>query len=77
MRRLLFAGLSLIGFAVLAYVWFFVPLGRRTLHEHALRIASTQPAQELRDDVANAGLWLANHVTDAWKSRYATDAGAP
>lgn len=75
MRAVLRATLSLIGLAVLAYVWFFVPLGQRTLHEHALRIASTEPAQELGGEAVEATERLTEHVQSEWEARYAPDAG--
>jgi hypothetical protein len=40
---------------VLGYLFFFVPLGERTLWEHTRRIAATDEAQELGDDVSVAG----------------------
>jgi HAMP domain-containing protein len=76
MRAALRAMLSLIGLAVLAYVWFFVPLGTRTLHQHAMRIASTEPAQELGDEAVEATERLAGHVQEQWEARYVGDAGA-
>jgi hypothetical protein len=39
---------------VLLYFAFFVTLGRRTLFEHLSRIASTDEAQELGEDVVDA-----------------------
>jgi hypothetical protein len=77
MRRLVLALLSLIGLAVVLYVWFFVPLGRRTLHEHALRIAATDPARELGGDIEDASRRLVSRIESEWASRYAADAGAP
>lgn len=77
MRRLISSLFSLIGLAVVAYVWFFVPIGRRTLHEHALRIADTDPARELEGEVEDASHRLVDHVQGEWEARYRGDAGAP
>jgi hypothetical protein len=74
MRSLLRAALSLVGLAVVLYVWFFVPLGARTLHEHSLRIAATEPARELGDEVHEATERAAEHVQEQWQARYG-DAG--
>lgn len=74
MRAIFRAVLSLIGLAVLAYGWFFVPLGTRTMHEHAMRIAETEPARELGDEAVTATERLADHVQGEWDSRY-VDAG--
>jgi hypothetical protein len=48
------ATLSLIVFGLLAYTVVAVPIGRRTLLEHALTIARTAPAQQLAEDVGTA-----------------------
>jgi hypothetical protein len=42
---------SLIGL----YVFFFVPIGRRTLYDHARRIATTPEAREFGDEMRTAG----------------------
>ena len=76
LRRLISAALSLIGLAVVAYVWFFVPLGQRTLHEHALRIAATEPAQELGVEATEATERVVEHVHQEWQQRYRPDGGA-
>jgi hypothetical protein len=75
-RRLISSAFSLVGLAVALYVYFFVPLGSRTLHQHALRIAATAPAQELGAEVEDATLRLADHVAGEWESRYGADGGA-
>ncbi len=75
-RFLIRASLSLVGFAVLAYAFFFVPLGRRTVFEHTMRILATEPAQELGDEAVQATERLTSHIEAAWESRYETDAGA-
>jgi hypothetical protein len=51
---LLRATLGLIVFGVFSYTVVAVPIGRRTLLEHALNIAHTQPAKELAEDVGSA-----------------------
>jgi hypothetical protein len=75
-RRLFSGLLSLIGLAVVLYAWFFVPVGRRTLHEHALRIAATEPAQELAGEAEEASRRAVEHVEGEWRARYG-DAGVP
>jgi hypothetical protein len=75
-RSIVRGALSLIGLCVVAYVWFFVPLGRRTLHEHALRISETEPARELGGEAAEASRRLVEHVQARWEDRYG-DAGVP
>ena len=44
----------LTAFGVLAYLFFFVPLGQRTLWQHVSRIAATEEAQELGDEMEEA-----------------------
>ena len=51
---LLRATFSTVVLAMMAYVVVTVPLGRRTLFEHASEIARTRPAQELASDVETA-----------------------
>jgi hypothetical protein len=51
---LLRATLSLIVLGVFAYTMVAVPIGRRTLFEHATNIARTKPAKELAEDVSTA-----------------------
>lgn len=46
--------MSLFVFGVVSYAVIAVPIGRRTLFEHALHIARTKPAQELAEDVGAA-----------------------
>lgn len=75
MGRLIRGVFTLIGFLVAAYVWFFVPLGQRTLHQHLLRIAATEPAQDLAQEAEVAGRRLAERVHDEWESRYGKDGG--
>lgn len=71
MRRILNVILWSIGLAVVLTVYFFVPIGRRTLFEHTLRIAATEPAQELRDDLVDTGETLGTRAADEWEARRA------
>ena len=57
MRRLINGFLWLVGLAVVTVVYFFVPLGRFTLYEHTLRIAATEPAQELGREEREASVF--------------------
>lgn len=68
---------SFVGLAVVAYAFFFIPLGRRTVFEHTMRILATEPAQELGDEAVQATDRLTAHIEAAWEARYAPDAGAP
>ena len=54
MRPLRWAFSAVTTLAVL-YLAFFVPLGERTVWEHARRIAGTDEAQEFSRDVQTAG----------------------
>jgi hypothetical protein len=47
--------LSLLTTTIALYVFFFVPIGARTLYDHVKRIAATPEAQDLGRDVAHAG----------------------
>jgi hypothetical protein len=51
---LLRATFGVILFGALAYVVVAVPIGRRTLFEHGVKIARTRPAKELAEDVSTA-----------------------
>jgi hypothetical protein len=51
---LLKATFSVILVGVLSYVVVAVPIGRRPLLEHVVRIAQTKPAKELAEDVGSA-----------------------
>ncbi len=66
--------LSLVGLAVVSYVFFFVPLGQRTLYQHALRIAGTEEAQELGREAADAADDLREHIEEQIE-RHIMDAG--
>ena len=54
--------LSWVGVAVVVYVVLFVPVGDRTLWQHAVRIAGTDEAQELKDEAVDAAERLQDHV---------------
>ncbi len=66
--------LSLVGLAVVGYVFFFVPLGQRTLYQHARRIAGTEEAQELGREAAVAAEELKEHLEEQIE-RHVLDAG--
>jgi len=53
-RKSIKALVYVTAFAVLCYLFFFVPLGRRTMWEHVQRIAATDEAQDLSEDVSSA-----------------------
>lgn len=69
MRKAINGGLWLIGLTVVTIVYFFVPLGRFTLFEHTLRIAATEPAQDLGDEVGEAARDLGERAIDEWEER--------
>lgn len=71
MRRLINGTLWLVGLLVVLGVYFLVPVGRFTLFEHTLRIAATEPARELGDDLAETGAALGERAADEWQSRRA------
>ena len=56
--------LGAVGYLVVA-----VPLGRRTLFEHGLEIARTEPAQELASDVRDAAEKAVGRVKQAVAER--------
>jgi hypothetical protein len=49
---------------IAAYVFFFVPIGRRTLYDHARRIATTPEAREFGDEMRTAGARVAERTRD-------------
>lgn len=61
--------LWLVGLVVVLAVYFFVPLGRFTLFEHTLRIAATEPAQELGDELEGASRDLGERAVEEWEDR--------
>jgi len=66
---------ALIGFGVVAYGFFFFPLGTRTGWQHCQAIAGTDEAQELRREAAEAAERLEGQVED--EIDRLSDAGAP
>lgn len=66
---------SFVGLAVVSYAFFFIPLGRRTVFEHTMRIMATEPAQELGDEAIEATDRLTSHIEAAWEARYEPDGG--
>lgn len=55
---------ALIGFGVVAYGFFFFPLGSRTAWQHCQAIAATEEAQELGREAAQAAERLEDQVED-------------
>ena len=49
---------------IAAYVFFFVPIGRRTLYDHTRRIATTPEAREFGDEMRVAGSRVAERTRD-------------
>jgi hypothetical protein len=49
---------------IAAYVFFFVPIGRRTLYDHTRRIATTPEAREFGDEMRIAGARVAERTRD-------------
>jgi len=74
--KLVSALIGLVGLACFVYVFFFVPIGRRTLYEHARNIAGTREAQELGSSVRNATDRVTDRVQQEWDARHG-DAGMP
>lgn len=71
MRRLINGVIWLVGLVVLLGVYFFVPVGRFTLYEHTLRIAATEPARELGDDLRRTGVGVGAEAVREWEERAA------
>lgn len=71
MRRLINGIIWLVGLVVILGVYFFVPVGRFTLYEHSLRIAATEPAQELGDDLVRTGEAVGAEASRRWDERAA------
>lgn len=69
MRKAINGFLWLVGLVVVLIVYFFVPLGQHTLYEHTLRIAATEPAQELGDELGQATRDLGERAVDEWENR--------
>jgi len=75
MRSLTKSLLALVGLAVVAYVFFFVPLGERTLWQHARRIAATDEAQELGREATAAAERAREHLEHEIDEHIREDAG--
>lgn len=71
MRKAINGFLWLVGLLVVLTVYFFVPIGTYTLYEHTLRIAATEPAQELGDELGTATRELGERAVDEWEDRRA------
>ncbi|MBX3247355.1 MAG: hypothetical protein KF901_09245 [Myxococcales bacterium] len=69
------SALTLIGLAVVAYVFFFVPLGQRTMYQHARRIAGTEEARELGREATEAAERLREHVEEQIEVHVREDGG--
>lgn len=66
---------ALIGFGVVAYGFFFFPLGSRTAWQHCQAIAATDEARELRREAGEAAVRLEGQV-EAEMDRL-SDGGVP
>jgi hypothetical protein len=75
-RRAVDTVIGAVCLGCVGYVVFFVPVGERTLFQHARRIAATEPAQELQRDATQTARTLGARVADELE-RPLTDAGAP
>lgn len=53
-RWLIRSAISLVTLCVAAYFFFFVPLGRRTVFEHVVRISQTDEAQDFGREIGDA-----------------------
>ncbi len=69
-RRALSGLFSLFVLVVLGYLFFFVPLGERTLYDHVSRIAATPEAEELGRDAERAS----ERLEEVVRERINTDA---
>ncbi len=75
-RRAVDSVIGAVCLGCVGYVYFFVPVGQRTLFEHTRRIAATEPAQELQRDATTTAHTLGARVVDELE-RMAPDGGAP
>ncbi|MBZ0122137.1 MAG: hypothetical protein K8H88_34405 [Sandaracinaceae bacterium] len=75
MRRLIRGIVYLAGLCALTFVFFFVPIGQRTLWDHAQRIAATEPAQELGQELGAAGERVGDRARSEWEARLQADGG--
>lgn len=69
MRRAFNAALWLLGLLAVLVGSFVIPIGRYTLFEHALRIAATEPARELREGIGEAGEAIGESAREEWARR--------
>ena len=75
-RRSVDTVIGTVCLACVGYVYFFVPVGQRTLFEHTMRIAATEPAQEFGRDATSTAQTLGAHVLGEI-DRLTTDGGVP
>lgn len=68
---------ALIGLGVFLYVFFFIPLGERTMWQHARRIAGTEEAQELGREAGEAAGRLGEHLQEEMNEHVREDGGEP
>jgi hypothetical protein len=73
-RRAVDTVIGAVCLGCVGYVYFFVPVGQRTLFEHTRRIAATEPAQELQRDATSTAHTLGARVVDELE-RMAPDGG--
>lgn len=66
-RNMIVRVLELAVFLLASYVFWFVPVGRRTPYGHLAAIFSTTPAHEAAEDFASAGKKLRDKVADEAK----------
>lgn len=69
MRKMINFVLWALGVIVTAAIYFFVPIGDYTLFEHTLRIAATEPAQELGEGVQQTASDIGAAARDEWDER--------
>jgi hypothetical protein len=75
-RRSVDAVIGIVCLACVGYVYFFVPVGQRTLFEHTMRIVATEPAQELGRDATTTAHTLGARVLGEI-DRMTKDGGVP
>lgn len=66
---------KLLMWAAALYVFFFVPLGERTLYQHLERIAATPAAQELGGEVGELVESATEAATEVASEAAETEAG--
>ena len=72
---------SIVASVVMLWVFFFVPIGSRTLFDHVKRIAGTPEARDLGHDIQRAGEQVYDRARTELREGFATgdgghDAGA-